>query len=529
MPPLKCSPTDFVKLEPLCRGSDAAMWKAKMLATDETVVLKEVTHAPLSTAEGFPLSLVREIQALRRLSHEQVIKLQAVTALRPKESPLREMRLSIIYEDVENTLKEAIARNGAMPTHKVQSLTKQLMSALAFCHDRGFVHRDVTCANLLITKTTLKLSGFGTARRLPNGDERVLTPGPGTSVANRAPELLLGATCYGFAVDMWSAGCVVAEMLLGYPLLEGHSEMEILHRTYALLGTPTARSWPGALTLPQWTALQPKESLSPTIDTALRELPRLAVWWLKDTLVFNPAKRQTAHEALLHDFVAEPRARNRSPPTSRNEALERQRSSPRRARSLTRHKRERSHSTECDKNSPTKGEQATIRINDIPAGFDAVQLQRMFSRWGAVLSCEIRNDGQNYALLRFATPADLERCMREYPREAPRRDAPVSLPQALLPVQPPVPRPPCYPQAWRGLPTAYLPAPVPYAGSPQGLPLPHRKPAVPASAAVHGGGLPGLAPLQYRSGASDTSVAAADFPPGKRPRHERTPPPRYSR
>ena len=195
----------------------------------------------------------------------------------------------------------------AFPTEAIKSILKQLLEVrptcsraarfprvkcavarrpaqvLAYIHRNNFVHRDIKCSNLLLSNYhELKLADFGLARSLElGGGTRALT-NKVITLWYRPPELLLGATTYACGVDMWSVGCITAELLLGRPLFPGKSEPEQLALIFALLGSPAAddaAAGPGAYTvwpnffkpaadsrLPHVAALAPKEHFERRIE-----------------------------------------------------------------------------------------------------------------------------------------------------------------------------------------------------------------------------------------------------------------------
>lgn len=110
---------------------------------------------------------------------------------------------------------------------QVKCYMYQLLSGLQHCHDRGILHRDIKGSNLLIDKNgMLKIADFGLANYYTHGrplTNRVVT------LWYRAPELLLGATNYGVGIDLWSAGCLLAEMFLGRPIMPGRTEVTIIY------------------------------------------------------------------------------------------------------------------------------------------------------------------------------------------------------------------------------------------------------------------------------------------------------------
>lgn len=137
---------------------------------------------------------------------------------------------------------------------EIKCIFKQLLQALEYMHSEKYVHRDIKSSNILIDRNfRLKLADFGLARSIePPLLDKLHDRGNSQEFTNkvitlwyRPPELLLGATRYGTAVDIWSAGCILAELVLGRPLFTGKTEMEQLRLIFDMVGTPTATSWPG--------------------------------------------------------------------------------------------------------------------------------------------------------------------------------------------------------------------------------------------------------------------------------------------
>lgn len=108
---------------------------------------------------------------------------------------------------------------------QVKCYMEQLLSGLKHCHERGILHRDIKGSNLLIDKQgMLKIADFGLANYFNPNKKRPLTSRVVT-LWYRAPELLLGTTDYGTGIDLWSAGCLLAEMFAGRPIMPGRTEV----------------------------------------------------------------------------------------------------------------------------------------------------------------------------------------------------------------------------------------------------------------------------------------------------------------
>lgn len=109
---------------------------------------------------------------------------------------------------------------------QIKCYMQQLLSGLEHCHRRGVLHRDIKGSNLLIDNNgILKIGDFGLATFFHPDKKQHLTSRVVT-LWYRAPELLLGSTSYGAAIDMWSVGCILAELFVGKPIMPGRTEVE---------------------------------------------------------------------------------------------------------------------------------------------------------------------------------------------------------------------------------------------------------------------------------------------------------------
>ena len=190
---------------------------------------------------------------------------------------------------------------------ETKTLLLQLLSATAFLHAHWILHRDLKTSNLLLNnRGQLKVADFGLARYTadpaPPLTQLVVT------LWYRAPELLLGATAYGFAIDLWSIGCIFGELLTRSPLLPGKNELDQLARIFELLGVPTDESWPGFRRLPNARSLTFPKTAGTTGSLLRARFPlltRAGVDLLAELLRLDPAARIDADAALGHPFFRE--------------------------------------------------------------------------------------------------------------------------------------------------------------------------------------------------------------------------------
>eukprot|EP00959_Pyramimonas_sp_CCMP1952_P433559 9079085-Pyramimonas_sp.AAC.1 len=145
---------------------------------------------------------------------------------------------------------------------EVKTLMMQLLEGVAYLHDNWVLHRDLKTSNILYNnKGDLKICDFGLARQYGSP----LRPYTHMVVTlwYRAPELLLGTKLYSTAVDIWSLGCIMAELLSKEPLLNGRTEIEQLDKMFKLLGTPNEKIWPGFSKLPAVSKVSPQPAHPP--------------------------------------------------------------------------------------------------------------------------------------------------------------------------------------------------------------------------------------------------------------------------
>ncbi|KAL0290056.1 UNVERIFIED_CONTAM: Cyclin-dependent kinase C-1 [Sesamum calycinum] len=189
-----------------------------------------------------------------------------------------------------------------MDNEKEGCYMKQLLTGLHYCHVNQVLHRDIKGSNLLIdNEGNLKLADFGLARSFSNDINANLTNRVIT-LWYRPPELLLGATKYGPAVDMWSVGCIFAELLYGKPILPGKNEPEQLNKIFELCGTPDELSWPGVSKIPWYNKFKPARQMKKRIRELFRHFDRHALDLLEKMLVLDPAQRISAKDALDAEY-----------------------------------------------------------------------------------------------------------------------------------------------------------------------------------------------------------------------------------
>lgn len=285
-------PSSFQQMEKLGEGTYATVFKGKNRQTGELVALKEI-H--LDSEEGTPSTAIREISLMKMLKHENIVLLHDVIHT--------EKKLMLVFEYMDKDLKrymDSRSERGNLDYVTIKSFMYQLLKGVAFCHENGVLHRDLKPQNLLVnTKGQLKLADFGLARAfgipVNTFSNEVVT------LWYRAPDVLLGSRTYKTSIDIWSAGCIMAEMYTGRPLFPGTTNEDELQKIFRLMGTPSEHTWPGISKFPEYkpsTHVFDKQDLRmilPQIDQQGLDL-------LQRMLQLQPGSRISAEDALQHPW-----------------------------------------------------------------------------------------------------------------------------------------------------------------------------------------------------------------------------------
>ncbi|KAL4585260.1 hypothetical protein LXL04_009876 [Taraxacum kok-saghyz] len=284
----------FEKLEKIGQGTYSSVYKARDLTNNKIVALKRVRFDNMDP-ESVKF-MAREIQILRRLDHPNIIKLEGLVTSRTSCS------LYLVFEYMEHDLTGLASLPGAKFTEpQVKCYMQQLLSGLDHCHSHGVLHRDIKGSNLLIdNQGILKIADFGLASFFDHRENVPLTSRVVT-LWYRPPELLLGATHYGVAVDMWSTGCILGELYAGKPIMPGRTEVEQLHKIFKLCGSPSEDYWRKSK-LRHSAVFKPTQPYRCRIEDTFKDVPSVAITLMETLLAIDPSQRGTALFALKSEF-----------------------------------------------------------------------------------------------------------------------------------------------------------------------------------------------------------------------------------
>ncbi|KAI6219198.1 Glycogen synthase kinase-3 beta [Aphelenchoides fujianensis] len=278
-------------------GSFGVVYMAKVVKTNENVAVKKVLQDKRFKN--------RELQIMQKLDHPNVVTLKYFFYSNgdKKDDVYLNLILEFMPQTVYRLTRHFSRQMQHIPMLYVRLYSYQLFRSLAYIHSIGVCHRDIKPQNLLIDPDagTLKLCDFGSAKCLVPGEPNVSYI---CSRYYRAPELIFGSTNYTNSIDVWSAGTVLAELIIGRPVFPGESGVDQLVEIIKVLGTPTRE---------QIQQMNPnyREFRFPSIrahpwSKILRPgAPAEVVSLVSKLLDYNPEGRLTPLQACAHSFFDE--------------------------------------------------------------------------------------------------------------------------------------------------------------------------------------------------------------------------------
>ena len=307
---------NFIVLEEICQTQFSTILRCKNKTTRDIVVLKEIRQK--KTEDAPSKEVLREILIMMNFSHPHIVKYNSVFV--HKCQVVIEMEFCIT--SLSNVIKKI-----SKPFYigQIKKIIRSIALGIKFLHDHDIIHRDMKPGNIFIDENcVVKIGDFGSARISPQQkkeqeieqeekkknnpttskdkkekkEKRPLTPGVGTKWY-KSPEIIFGNKHYDKSVDIWSFGCLMAEMFLLEPLFPGSTDFEMINLIFSFIGFSKEDE---SVLKPQLHINyreRPKNIFESTFDTADKD----SIDLMNKMLVANPNKRITVEEILKHPFL----------------------------------------------------------------------------------------------------------------------------------------------------------------------------------------------------------------------------------
>ncbi|XP_041485683.1 cyclin-dependent kinase-like 2 isoform X1 [Lytechinus variegatus] len=274
-------------------GSYGQVLKCRHKETNQVVAIKKFLEG--EDDKMVKKIAMREVRMLKQLRHENLVNLIEVFR--------RKKRLYLVFEFMDHTVLDELEKYPmGLDENLVRKYMWQILKGIEFCHVNNIIHRDIKPENILVSKSkVVKLCDFGFARTIA-GPGEIYTDYVATRWY-RAPELLVGDTKYGKAIDLWAVGCLQAEMLTGEPLFPGDSDIDQLYHIIRCFGTLIQRHKEIFLKNPLFVGMRlPEVKNVEPLEKRFPTLSGLSISMMKSCLHLDPDQRPTCTQFLKHEF-----------------------------------------------------------------------------------------------------------------------------------------------------------------------------------------------------------------------------------
>ena len=293
----------YSPLESIGTGAYGVVCAAKDNRTGQRVAIKKIPKV-------FEVLVIakrtyRELKILRHLRHENIISILDV--MLPPDDPTQFQDVYVVLDLMESDLHHIIHSVQPLSEDHIQFFLYQILRGVKYIHSANVLHRDLKPSNLLINRNCeLKIGDFGMARGLSSSPEEhstFMTEYVATRWY-RAPELMLSLSEYTFAIDMWSMGCIVAEMIARRQMFPGKNYLNQLQLILSVVGTPSSEYIDAIGSERVKTYLEALPKRDPVeLSVLFPNASEVVLDLMGNLLQLDPKKRISAEEALAHKYL----------------------------------------------------------------------------------------------------------------------------------------------------------------------------------------------------------------------------------
>ncbi|CAF1463316.1 unnamed protein product, partial [Rotaria sordida] len=304
-------PVRYQELAPIGQGAFGAVIRATDRETGQKVAIKKILR-PFQTSTHAKRTY-RELKLLIRLNHQDADVVQLYNVFTPEKKLNDFKTLYLVFNFLDYNLNQIIKRSKPLPEDHIRSIIYSILRGLKFIHSAGIMHRDLKPANIGIDRElNVAILDFGLSRVISDDYQT----GYVATRWWRAPEIFLNWERYDEKLDIWSVGCMMAELIVRRPIFRGQNHIDQLHKIMDITGTPDTKTIDEICAGEARSYISrmkpiPKQDFNQlfgykynaTINTPIAGVSPEGVDLLDRLLSFDHRQRPTAEQALAHPFL----------------------------------------------------------------------------------------------------------------------------------------------------------------------------------------------------------------------------------
>jgi len=249
--------------------------------------------------------ILREIKLLMHFEHQDIIEL--IDVITPDLSEVETFNdVYLVMPKMESTLAKIIRSKQTLSDRHHQYFIYQILRGLKYMHSAGVIHRDLKPENLLVNgqDCNLKITDFGLARGVSKEDNIEKPTEYVVTRWYRSPEVMCSAGLYDDKVDLWSVGCIFAELILRRPLFLGQNYLDQLKVIFDIMGTPKDLEWIKTPEAKKWVQkLKPIDGKD--LGEVLKGATPTGLDLIIQMLILDPSKRISSIQSLQHPYLCD--------------------------------------------------------------------------------------------------------------------------------------------------------------------------------------------------------------------------------